>query len=89
MNAIISVVGKDSCGILSKVSTVCTLNNANIIDVSQSILDSYFAMIMVVNIDNLNVDFLDFIDSFESVKKEKNLDIHIMHEDIFNAMHKI
>lgn len=89
MNAIISVVGKDSCGILSKVSTVCTLKNANIIDVSQSILDSYFAMIMVVNIDNLSVDFLDFIDSFESVKKEKNLDIHIMHEDIFNAMHKI
>ncbi len=89
MNAIISVVGKDSCGILSKVSTVCTQKNANIIDVSQSILDSYFAMIMVVNIDNLNVDFLDFIDSFESVKKEKNLDIHIMHEDIFNAMHKI
>lgn len=89
MNAIISVVGKDSCGILSKVSTVCTNKNANIIDVSQSILDSYFAMIMVVNIDNLNVDFLDFIDSFESVKKEKNVDIHIMHEDIFNAMHKI
>lgn len=89
MNAIISVVGKDSCGILSKVSTVCTNKNANIIDVSQSILDSYFAMIMVVNIDNLNVDFLDFIDSFESVKIEKNVDIHIMHEDIFNAMHKI
>lgn len=89
MNAVISVVGKDSCGILADVSKVCTNKNANIIDVSQSILDSYFAMIMVVNIDNLNVSFLEFVDSFESVKQEKNLDIHIMHEDIFNAMHKI
>jgi len=89
MNAIISVVGKDTCGILASVSNVCTLKNANIIDVSQSILDNYFAMIMVVNIDNLNCEFLEFIDSFEDVKTSKNLDIHIMHEDIFNAMHKI
>ncbi len=89
MNAIISVVGKDTCGILASVSNVCMQKNANIIDVSQSILDSYFAMIMVVNIDNLNCEFLEFIDSFDDVKNEKNLDIHIMHEDIFNAMHKI
>lgn len=89
MNAIISVVGKDSCGILARVSNVCMQKNANVIDVSQSILDSYFAMIMVVNIDNLNCEFLEFIDSFDKVKSEKNLDIHIMHEDIFNAMHKI
>ncbi len=89
MNAIISVVGKDTCGILASVSNVCMQKNANIIDVSQSILDSYFAMIMVVNIDNLNCEFLEFIDSFDDVINEKNLDIHIMHEDIFNAMHKI
>jgi ACT domain-containing protein len=46
-------------------------------------------MVMVVNIDELNREFTKFIDSFSSVSENKNVDIHIMHEDIFNAMHKI
>jgi len=89
MNAVIAVVGKDSVGILANVSNVCMKENANVIEVSQTILKDYFAMIMVVNIDNLNCEFTNFIDSFDDVKKEKNVEIHIMHEDIFNAMHKI
>jgi ACT domain-containing protein len=89
MNAVITVIGKDSVGILAKVSDVCMKKNANVIEVSQTILNNYFAMIMVVDILNLNCEFTDFIDSFEDVKKEKNVEIHIMHEDIFNAMHKI
>jgi ACT domain-containing protein len=89
MNAVIAVIGKDSVGILAKVSDVCMKKNANVIEVSQTILNNYFAMIMVVDILNLNCEFTDFIDSFEDVKKEKNVEIHIMHEDIFNAMHKI
>jgi ACT domain-containing protein len=89
MNAIISVVGKDSVGILARVSSVCEKCNANIVDVSQTVLKDYFAMVMVVNIDELNREFTKFIDSFSSVSENKNVDIHIMHEDIFNAMHKI
>ena len=89
MNAVIAVIGKDSVGILAKVSDVCMKQNANIVEVSQTVLKDYFAMIMVVNIDNLNCEFTNFSDAFEDVKKEKNLEIHIMHEDIFNAMHKI
>ncbi len=89
MNAVIAVIGKDSVGILAKVSDVCMKKNANIIEVSQTILNNYFAMIMVVDILNLKCEFTEFIDSFENVKKEKNVEIHIMHEDIFNAMHKI
>ena len=89
MNAVIAVVGKDSVGILAKVSNVCMTQNANVVEVSQTVLKDYFAMIMVVNIDNLNCEFTNFSDAFEDVKKEKNLEIHIMHEDIFNAMHKI
>lgn len=89
MNAIISVVGKDSVGILARVSSVCEKMNANVVDVSQTVLKDYFAMVMVVNIDSLKISFNEFVDSFEDVKENKNVDIHIMHEDIFNAMHKI
>ena len=61
MNAVISVIGKDCVGILAYVSDECAKANANILDVSQSVLKDYFAMIMVVNIDSLNVDFTKFV----------------------------
>lgn len=89
MNAVISVIGKDCVGILSYVSDECAKANANILDVSQSVLKDYFAMIMVVNIDSLNVDFTKFVGTIEENGKKKGLEIHVMHEDIFNAMHKI
>ncbi|MDR1832569.1 MAG: ACT domain-containing protein [Fusobacteriaceae bacterium] len=89
MNAILSVIGKDTIGIVADVSVECAKYQANITDVSQSILGEYFAMIMVVNIDGLNVAFTDFVDRMKAVGKSKNLDIQVMHEDIFNSMHKI
>ena len=89
MNAIISVVGKDQVGILSFVSSKCSKNNANIVEVSQTIIDKYFTMFMMVNIDKLNVDFTDFVDELVNDGKNENLEIHVMHEDIFNLMHKI
>ena len=46
-------------------------------------------MVMIVNIDNLNIDFTDFVDELVSEGKKINLEIHVMHEDIFNLMHKI
>ena len=89
MNAIISVVGKDQVGILSFVSSKCSIRRANIIEVSQTIVDKYFTMFMVVNIDGLTVDFNDFVDELINEGKKENLNIHVMHEDIFNLMHKI
>lgn len=89
MNDIIAVIGKDSVGILATVSEVCMKENANVVEVSQTILNDYFVMIMVVDINKLNCEFTQFIDSFEETKKEKNVEIHIMNEDIFKAMHKI
>ncbi len=89
MNAIISVVGKDQVGILSFVSSKCSIRRANIIEVSQTIVDKYFTMFMVVNIDGLTVDFNDFVDELVNEGKKENLNIHVMHEDIFNLMHKI
>lgn len=89
MNAVISVVGNDKVGILAYVSSKCMESNANVIDVSQTVLNEYFVMIMVVSIDKLNCEFTSFVDMLENEGKEKGLDIHVMHEDIFNSMHKI
>ena len=89
MNDIIAVIGKDSVGILATDSEVCMKENDNVVEESQTILNDYFAMIMVVDINKLNFEFTQFIDSFEETKKEKNVEIHIMNEDIFKAMHKI
>ena len=89
MNAVISVVGKDQVGILSFVSTKCSERKANIIEVSQTIIDKYFTMVMIVNIDSLNIDFTCFVDELVNEGKKNNLEIHVMHEDIFNLMHKI
>ena len=89
MNAILSVVGKDTVGILASVSVKCAEYNANVIDVSQTVINEYFAMFMFINIDNLSIEFNDFVDELTNLGKEKNLEIHVMHEDIFNLMHKI
>ena len=89
MKAIISVVGKDQVGILSFVSSKCSIRKANIVEVSQTIVDKYFTMFMIVNIDSLTVDFNDFVDELINEGKKENLNIHVMHEDIFNLMHKI
>ncbi len=89
MNAIVSVVGKNTVGILATVSSECAKYNADIVDVSQTIINEYFTMFMIVNIEKLNVSFIEFVDILTDLGKEKNLEIHAMHEDIFNLMHKI
>ena len=87
--AVITVIGKDSVGIIATVSAECAKYGVNIIDITQSVIQDYFAMIMLVEIDNMNTNFGNFKTELEGVGKEKNLDIRVMHEDIFNTMHKI
>lgn len=87
--AVISVTGKDSVGIIAKVSAVCSEYGANIIDISQTVLKEYFAMIMLVEIDKLTVPFTDFVDVVSAIGKQNNLEIHAMHEAIFDSMHRI
>ena len=89
MNAVITVVGHDTKGIISKVSTKCAEVGANIVEISQSVLKEYFAMIMVVDIDALTIPFGAFVDEMTALGKANALEIHTMHEDIFNAMHRI
>jgi len=89
MRAIITVIGKDMVGILAKVSAVCAEKNANIQDVTQSVLQDMFAMIMMVDISALKCDFTELSDRLAAVGSEMGLVIHTMHEDIFNSMHRI
>lgn len=89
MKAVISVTGRDAIGIIHKVSEQCARYGANIVDISQSVLKEFFAMVMVVEIDALTKPFGDFVDALTALGKENALEIHTMHEDIFNAMHKI
>ena len=89
MNAVITVLGKDNVGILAKVSNECAEVGVNIIEVTQSVLQGMFAMIMFVDITNCSVPFSRLVDTLTDKGEEMGVKIHVMHEDIFNAMHKI
>ncbi|XJS09796.1 ACT domain-containing protein [Aerococcaceae bacterium WGS1372] len=87
MQAVITVIGKDKVGILASVANQCAIHNANVVDVEQTIMQDYFTMIMLVNIDKLNVDFEEFQQNTKNSMPE--MEIHVMHEDIFDSMHRI
>lgn len=89
MKAVITVVGKDAVGILAKVSAICAENNANVIEVTQSVLQDMFAMVMLVDITKISSDFSRLQDTLGSLGDSLGLKIHTMHEDIFNTMHSI
>ena len=89
MRAVITVIGKDTVGILAKVSAICAEYNANIIDVTQTVMQDLFAMIMLAQIDTMKTDFTAFSQKMEELGKEQNLSIRVMHEDLFQSMHKI
>ena len=89
MKAVLTVVGKDSVGILAKVSNGCADYNVNIIEVSQSVLSSMFCMIMICDITDISCDFGDFADKMKELGDNMGMSIHVMHEDIFNSMHSI
>lgn len=89
MRSVITVVGKDMVGILSKVSTLCAENEVNVIEVSQTILQDMFCMIMLVDVSSCKLPFGELKDRLSQIGDEMNLSVHSMHEDIFNSMHKI
>lgn len=89
MKAVVTVIGKDNVGIIASVSAECKEHGVNIVDITQSVLQDYFAMIMLVEIENMSSTLLHFQKSMEKLGNEKGLDIRVMHEDIFNSMHHI
>jgi len=89
MKVVITVVGKDAVGILAKVSTACAERGANIVEVSQSILQDMFCMIMMAETDGCKKGVAELSEALTSLGTQQNLAIHVMHEDIFNSMHRI
>ena len=87
--AVVSVIGKDSIGIIAAVSGECAKFGVNIVEITQSVLDEYFAMIMVVDISAITRPFSDFVDAMAELGRLSKLEIRAMHEDIFDAMHRI
>ena len=89
MRAVITVVGKDAIGILAMVAGHCSNHKINVIEVTQSILQDVFAMIMMVDISQCDIPFTALVDEMAALGKENGLVIHCMHEGIFSAMHTI
>lgn len=89
MRAVITVIGKDVVGILARVSSICAENGVNVIEVTQSVLQEFFAMIMMVDLNASKIPVSELSDKLSSLEGEMGLKIHVMHEDIFNSMHKI
>lgn len=87
MKAIVTVLGKDQKGIIASVCALLSQEGANILDISQTVMDTYFTMVMLVELDN--PDFTGLSTKLEEAGKEKSLTIRIQREDIFNAMHRI
>ncbi len=87
MKAVITVVGKDMVGILARVSTTCASVNANVLEVTQSILQEYFAMVMLIDISAMNCELDELREKLAA--NVPDMTIHVMHEDIFNSMHRI
>ena len=89
MRTVISVIGKDTVGIISKVSAVCAESGVNIVDITQSVLHDMFVMVMLTDIDKLSCPFDEFKQRMTELGSKLSLEIHVMHEDIFNSMHRI
>lgn len=89
MKAVISVIGKDCVGILAKVSGICAAHSVNVVDVTQSVLQDVFVMVMLGEIDRMDCSMSVLSDDLSRLGGELGLDIRVMHEDIFNSMHRI
>ena len=88
-NAVISVIGKDKVGIIAKVSTLLAENNININDISQTILDDIFTMIMMVDLQGLKIEESDIKEKLNALGEELGVSITIQHTDLFDKMHRI
>lgn len=85
--AVVTVIGKDQVGILANVSTGCADAGANVIEVTQSVLDGYFCMIMVIDIAQITTDLDTLKKNLE--KRVPSMVVHVMHQNIFDSMHRI
>lgn len=89
MRAVITVVGKDKIGIIASVTTMLTEKDINILDISQTILQDFFTMVMIVDTSKSTMKFEEIREALKYQGQKLDLSIRIQHEDIFNSMHTI
>ena len=89
MKAIVSVFARDSKGITAYVTTLLAEQDINILDISQTLMQEYFAMIMLVDLADCPMPFDELLKHLKTKGAERNLDIHVQRQDIFEAMHRI
>ena len=89
MKGIITVVGKDKVGIIAKVCTFLSEENINILDISQTIVQGYFNMMMIVDIKDAKSEFVEVVERIAKLGQEIGVDIRLQHQDIFDNMHRI
>ncbi|MCQ2442903.1 MAG: ACT domain-containing protein [Oscillospiraceae bacterium] len=89
MHAIVTVIGKDRVGIIADVCALLAKNKVNVLDISQTVMQEYFTMIMMVDVTAAEIPFAELVRLLEDEGKLLNLTIHAQREDIFNAMHRI
>lgn len=89
VKAIVTVIGNDTVGIIADVCAVLAKHGVNVLDISQTILQGVFTMIMLVDASECTVPFAELADILREHGNEKELSIRIQREDIFNAMHRI
>ena len=89
MRAIVSVIGKDKRGIIAKVSNFLFERDINIEDISQTIMQEYFTMIMLVDLSEGARKLSDLSKEFDALGKEIGVSVRIQHEDVFDSMHKL
>lgn len=89
MRAVITVTGRDTVGILAKITAVCASVNVNITDMSQTVMQDLFVMTMLADISKCVIEFTALSDKLKECGRELAMEVHVMHEDIFNSMHRI
>ncbi|HIZ29918.1 MAG TPA: ACT domain-containing protein [Candidatus Fournierella merdipullorum] len=89
MRAVITVVGRDTVGVVAKVSQVCAELNINIEDVTQSIMQQMFCMIMLVNLEKCDQPMDEVRRRLDKVAAEMQMELHLTREEVFDAMHHI
>ena len=89
MKAIVTVVGKDQVGIIAAVCIKLADYNVNVLDISQTVMQGYFTMMMVVDVTDCRIPLAQICVDMEEMGKEKGLSIRVQREDIFEAMHRI
>ena len=89
MKAIVSVFAKDTKGIIAYITALLAEKEVNVLDISQTLLQEYFAMIMLVDLTDCGLPFVELSRFLEEKGRERGLDVHIQRQDIFDAMHRV